>query len=315
MSKTTNPACKLWFAEQGLPVVSKPLLRLMLDGAEAHVLIPDFVAWDSITIELKSVPRKLNSSEFVQLFDYLKFQRDRLGLLVNLGLGRVHVQRIVFDPPQPRLIEDWSCWKGILTGVEREVGMVVRETLSTVYAVYGTGYGLEVIERLVLFALQRRGLSLTVRPLAAACFRGHTLTESPLDCFVIANTVVLTISALFENNDFNVNRGRSYMRALGIPWGVAANFGRSEVQLTALRRRDSGGGDAKILKVPTDDPIGVPCLVMLWIVQCMVVTCRSDRLALAAYYQSFLLPIALVRAHSRRLRLRPSRGNRSLREL
>jgi GxxExxY protein len=235
-----HPACKLWFAEHGLPVVSKPPLRLMLDGEEAHVLVPDFVAWDAITIELKAVSRGLASSELVQLFDYLKFRGDRLGLLVNLGLDRVHVERIVYDSPSVRLIEDWSSWKGVLGGQERELGLTMRDALSAVYDAHGTGYGLEVVERLVLFALQRRGLSVTARPIAGARFRGHTLPESQIDCFVIADSIVLTLSALFEDNDFNMNRGRSYMRALGIQWGVAANFGRSQAQITALQQRDTG---------------------------------------------------------------------------
>jgi GxxExxY protein len=232
-----HPACKLWFAEQGLPVVSKPSLPLMLDGEVALVMFPDFVAWDAITIELKAAPRGLSSSEFVQLFNYLKFRRDRLGLLVNMGLDRVHVERILFEPPSARLIEDWSYWNGELDGHQRELGWAIRAALLAVYEAHGTGYGIEVVERLVTFALQRRGLSVTVRPIAGASFRGHRLPDSPLDCFVIADSVVLTLTALFENNDFNMNRGRSYMRALGLRWGIAANFGRSTACFTALRLR------------------------------------------------------------------------------
>ena len=122
------------------------------------------------------------------------------------------------------------------------LGLTIRDALSAVYDTHGTGYGLEVVERLVLFALQRRGLPVTVRPIASDCFRGHALPESPLECFVIAGTIAMTLSALFENNEFNMNRGRSYMRALGIRWGVAVNFGRSEAHVTALRQRDTAGG-------------------------------------------------------------------------
>jgi hypothetical protein len=52
-----------------------------------------------------------------------------------------------------------------------------------------------------------------------------------------SHPIVLTLTALFENNDFNMNQGRSYMRALGLRWGIAANFGRCEACFTALRLR------------------------------------------------------------------------------
>src|SRR5688500_5362697 len=71
-----HQACKIWFAEHRLPVVSKPPHRLLIEGEEAHVLHPDFVAWDAIPIEIKALPRKLVASDWVQTVDYLKFRRD-----------------------------------------------------------------------------------------------------------------------------------------------------------------------------------------------------------------------------------------------
>ena len=90
-------ACKLWLEAHDIPHASKPPLRLMIEGQEAYTIHPDFVVWDSITVELKAVARKLNQGEFVQLFDYLKYRQDRVGLLVNMGLDRVHVERVAFD--------------------------------------------------------------------------------------------------------------------------------------------------------------------------------------------------------------------------
>src|SRR5437588_8847215 len=81
-----HQACLLWFQEHRLPIISKMPHRLMLRGEEAHSLFPDFVGWNAISVELKAVPRNLTRSEFVQIFDYLKCRRDRLGLLVNMGL-------------------------------------------------------------------------------------------------------------------------------------------------------------------------------------------------------------------------------------
>ena len=202
-------ACVLWFKEHQLPVVSKTPHRLLVRGEEAHILLPDFIGWDAITIELKSVPRHLNRTEFVQLFDYLKHRRDRVGLLVNLGLDRVEIERFAYDPPETDSVEKWDSWAAQIDGEDRAVGLAVRDALRAVVAEHTTGYGEEVLTRLVLCALRQQGLSVTLNPIAKAFFRGIEVHESPLSCLVVNQRMVLVISALFDTNDFNLNRGQS----------------------------------------------------------------------------------------------------------
>ncbi|MBI2478674.1 MAG: GxxExxY protein, partial [Planctomycetia bacterium] len=159
-----HQACVICFQQHGVPFRSKPPHHLMIAGQVAHTLFPDFVAWDSISVELKAVPRRLNEREFVQLFDYLKVRNDRLGLLVNMGLDRVHVERVLYERPEYQCKEDWQYWKGLISGRDREVGVEVRDALRTIYDAHQTGYGEEVTRELILFELRRRRLSHTIAP-------------------------------------------------------------------------------------------------------------------------------------------------------
>ena len=230
-----HQAFKLWLAAEELPVASKPPVPLMLAGREAHVLFPDFIAWGEITIEIKSLPRKLGVVEELQLFDYLRASKNRLGLLVNMGLDRVHFERRIYDPPTTTCTEDWTAWTNHITDRDRDIGMAIRAALHLVYQTHRTGYGGEIIERLLLFALQLQGLPVIARPPAKATFRGIVVHESPLDCFVIDSRVILTLTSLFDDNSFATSLGRSCMKTLELPWGVAINFGRTNLQITALR--------------------------------------------------------------------------------
>jgi GxxExxY protein len=230
-------ACKLWFAAQGIPAASKPPLPLRLRGQEVYVLFPDFVVWDEITIELKALPRKLGPAEELQLFDYLRARPCRLGMLVNFGLNRVHFERRIYDPPETTLVEDWSYWSGAVTGRDREIGLAIRSALRSVYDAHRTGYGAEVVEKLVLSALRLEGLSVVERPVAKAFFHDIEVHESALDCFVIEGRFVLSLTALFEDNEFNMSFGLSHLRTLDLPWGVAVNFGRTEVEIAGLRNQ------------------------------------------------------------------------------
>jgi GxxExxY protein len=230
-----HQACALWFKERGLPVVSKQPHRLYLGGDEAACLFPDFVGWDSIAVELKAVPRSVSRAELVQVFDYLKCRRNRVGLLVNMGLDRVEIKRVAYDVPATECVESWDAWAGGIDGSDRTLGIGIRDALRAVYAEHTTGYGSEVTCKLVEKSLWRHGLDLAFRPSAKSYFRGTELHEAPLDCILVGGRIVLTVSALFDSVSFSANRAVSYMRALNTPWGVAADFGKTRAEFVGLR--------------------------------------------------------------------------------
>ena len=209
-----------------MPFASKSPHSLLLDGQEAYVLCPDFVVWDQITVELKAVLRNLGQPEFVQLFDYLKRRQDRLGLLVNFGLDRVQVERMAYDPQAANLVEDWQYWTGSIQDDDRAVGLAVRDALHAIFKAHGTGYGDEVLTRLMLCALRNARLGLSVSPTSKAHYRGVEVDESALDCIVVEGRILLSTTALFDTNQFSVSRGLSYMKTLAcngaLPWILAS---------------------------------------------------------------------------------------------
>jgi len=62
------------------------------------------------------------------------------------------------------------------------------------------------------------------------------LYESPVT-ELVEDRLLIAFIALFDNDRFSINRGLSYLRALGLQWGVAINFGRTEARITRLRQR------------------------------------------------------------------------------
>lgn len=232
-----HQACRIWLHEHRLPVAFKQPHRLYLDQLEVHVLIPDLVGWDCISVELKAVPRRLGLSDWVQLIDYMKCRGDRLGLLVNFGLDRVFIERIVLDPVETSVTECWDQWHGAIDGQEREIGAKIREAMHAIYAAHTTGYGAEVVGKLVFAAFRHRYLPVIPNPIAKAFFYNTEVHESPLDCLIVSGKILFVWTALFDSNSYNVSRGLSYMKSLGLEWGVAVNFGKQRVEIMALRLR------------------------------------------------------------------------------
>ena len=228
-------AYALWAKEQSLPVISKPGLSLRVGNREATVLYPDFLVWNQIYVELKAVPRMLGPAEDLQLFNYFRASNIQLGLLVNLGLDRVHFERRIYTPLQTTISEDWTHWVQQIDGQDRDIGAIIRNSLRMIYELHRTGYSLEVTEKLLLAAFEEHGLRVVVRPSVKAIFRDQVVHESAIDCFVIEDRFGLTLSSQFDNCEYTRSLGMSCLKTLSLPWGLAVNFGLTELQILALR--------------------------------------------------------------------------------
>lgn len=224
-----HQAYKIWLQEKGIPFESKSHHPLAYQGVTIHTLYPDFILWDSITLELKAVTRRLSDRDRVQIYNYLKRRGDQLGLLVNMGL-----ERIICDQPKTTFVECWDCWAHGVPSDVQTIGDKIRRGLSGVYAEHGTGYGREIVEFFVAALLKHAEVRVTKSPSAHVSFHGISLGSSPLDCIVIDRKVLFVWSALFDDNGYNIHRGRSFMSALGLDWGIAVNFGKRKLEINSL---------------------------------------------------------------------------------
>jgi GxxExxY protein len=69
----------------------------------------DFVCYDNIVVELKSMKVKSGTIEEAQMLRYLRASGMSLGLLFNFGLPRLEYRRFIISPAQ-----FWSAPKAVL---------------------------------------------------------------------------------------------------------------------------------------------------------------------------------------------------------
>lgn len=219
-----------WLSENGIPFNSKPRHELRLFDTIAYVLYPDFVVMDQVIVELKSRASALDDGDKAQWVNYLKCRNDRLGLLVNMGLDRVHVERYAYDPPDYDAIWNWEAWEQS----EDPTLSQIQECMKFIFAEHQTGYSQMLVEKLLRTALQPKKLSYERSPMAEATYKNTSLGHGSLDCFLINQKVVLCYTALFDDNGFNCSRTQAFMKTLGVPFGLAVNFGKQNLQLKAF---------------------------------------------------------------------------------
>jgi GxxExxY protein len=83
------------FAERQIPFVATPTLTLNYRGVLLRSTYqPDFICFDRIIVELKAIS-ELAATHKAQLKNYLKASDLRLGLLVNFGVPKADVVRVI----------------------------------------------------------------------------------------------------------------------------------------------------------------------------------------------------------------------------
>jgi GxxExxY protein len=89
-------ALAIEFQDQQIPFVAAPVLGITYKGRLlTQTYRPDFVCFDNIIVELKSV-RELAPEHRAQTLNYLKATGLRVGLLANLGCApKARVGRLV----------------------------------------------------------------------------------------------------------------------------------------------------------------------------------------------------------------------------
>lgn len=109
--------------------------------------------------------------------------------------------------------------------------------MNDVYREHTTGYGHEVLRKLILCSLHCHGLSHIEHPKVLPRVRDIVLGESTLDCVIVEECLLLSYSALFNSNQYAINRGKSFLKSLGLQLGIAANFGKTVAEIALLQRR------------------------------------------------------------------------------
>jgi len=83
---------------RGLPYRRKPQLQVYYKEALLDIkYVPDFVVYDRIVVELKSVSALCNEHE-AQLMNYMRVTRCPIGYLINFGpIGKLTYKRFILS--------------------------------------------------------------------------------------------------------------------------------------------------------------------------------------------------------------------------
>ncbi|RJP46802.1 MAG: GxxExxY protein [Armatimonadetes bacterium] len=88
-------ALAIEFKKQNILFDEEPRLNIIYDNVKVGTYIPDFLLYNKIILEIKSIDFLPKEAE-KQLIHYLKGTNYRLGFLVNFGKSKLEIKRKIW---------------------------------------------------------------------------------------------------------------------------------------------------------------------------------------------------------------------------
>ena len=221
-----------------IPVVSKPRRAFLHRGVEVHLFEPDLIVWDTIILELKALPYQKGfvGKNFAQLIHYLKFWGKDLGLLVNFAPPRVKIQRVVWDEPELDVLEEYDKIKPHLSEQDKPCLRQIRHHILTLAQQYGLGYPETMYRKLLAVEAAHHQLSCTSDVNVATTWNGHNLPSHTTQHLCIADSYLVHIRSLLEHlTIYDFTSTKTYLKALGLTFGLVVNFGSKQLQIYGVK--------------------------------------------------------------------------------
>ncbi len=234
--KAYHKAWEKLFQIKGIPFRSKERKTLSHRDCKVKDFEVDFVAFDKIILELKSLQSNFLQSNYIQILSELKLWGLRLGLLVNFGLQKVEFERMPFGEKEKTINENYDFIKNIITEKERKVLAKLREAILYIFNTHGSGYSESVYNKMLAIELDYRKIRYQSRFPIAVRFEEDIISTFKMKPMLIENQIICDIKALKDNIDFyDIAKIQSYLRALKLNISIIVNFASDELQIKGIR--------------------------------------------------------------------------------
>jgi GxxExxY protein len=217
----------------GIEHLFKPRQALVHRGHTADVFEPDMVFRGSLVTELKWLGGDFTADNFVQLTSYLKFWHIEDGLLLDFGKESLARRFFAFtETPCPPTDVDAVLEQVPSFVNDRALARRLCEAAARLSREYGLCYRDTTYRGLLNAELLAEGITCTANPTATVRVPTRTLGESCLPCLAVENhCAVMVLSMRDEIRAADRAILQSWLRHLGLPWGLIVNFGKRIVQL------------------------------------------------------------------------------------
>ncbi len=221
-------------AKENIPFQSKVHFWLEHRGVKVHKFIADLIIADKVILELKNTQSEFVPANFQQILSYLKCWQKELGMLVNFGRPKTSFKRVIFTERAPNYVEDYSSIQGRYTTETRNYLKNIRAAILTVLEFHGLGYGESIYQALIKEELSYQQIPFTVENIIPLVYEEQFIRNFELKHPIIANQIICSVVAFKKNIEYDIKNLQNYLKALNIPIGILAHFGKEKLEILGV---------------------------------------------------------------------------------
>lgn len=227
----------------GIEHLSKPRRDLIYRGFVADTFEADLVFEQKLIPELKALRGEFAPEHFTQLLSYSKFWRIRKGMLLDFGKPSLVPKRVIYTSKTGEFPEVTAPEFVTDAALASELVRIAGQCLTDI----GFGYRETTWTGLMSAALRAEQIPFVVSPTVVVPNVGTT----SLRCLFINNQAAITVTAL-GHEVTAIDRAclQTYLRLLGVPWGISLHFGKAKADLKFVSAPTSKLATAP--KIPAD---------------------------------------------------------------
>jgi GxxExxY protein len=167
-----------------------------------------------------------------QILCYMKYWKCSRGLLLDFGKERLVQRRVVFTERAFTLPDPIELAKSAPAFIaDRPIAQAIRCSLVRLLELHGLGYRDTTYRALLAADLAVEGIAISEQPTASIRLGDALLGETKCRCLGVNGQVAVLVLAL-RHRISTTDRAvlQTYLRHLGMAWGVIANFGQSKFE-------------------------------------------------------------------------------------
>jgi len=228
-------ALEIRLAEENIPFQSKVIKYVEHRGKKVHKFVADFIIDNCVILELKCIQNNFHSAHYSQILSYLKCWQMEIGFLVNFGLPRVNIKRVIYTPKTPKLIEDYDNIQGLVNSSNRLLLKILRKAILSIFDIHGIGYEAAIYEKILVEELAFQKLPLNTDTIIPIKYHDQLLRQFELKMPVINNQIICNTIALKEHINNDLMKLKTYLKVLDLPLGLLVHFGKASLEIHGVR--------------------------------------------------------------------------------
>jgi GxxExxY protein len=223
-----------FLTQKGLRARYKVPVHLDYLGKKISEFQIDELIEDKLIIELKCIQTNFLPENFAQIITYLKLMNQRLGLLINFGLHKAFVKRVIFDAKRENDYESWDKNFFEASSMQITINNIIS-SVRNVNRILGPGYHSEIYKHALNIELNNNQLSCDANVRINLKIDNIKFSPIEIDYYLINAFLLLGILAgTGKPRVYDFFRMRSYLKRLNLKHGLIAFWSKTNLQLFGI---------------------------------------------------------------------------------